>query len=282
MGFHALPNKYVASIDLNVRNMEVASEFYSRVLGFSILSESSEKIELTVDGEIPMITLHKTDKSPVRRTAGLYHIAILLPERPLLGSFLAQMARLGYPLSGGSDHGVSEAIYLNDPEGNGIEVYVDRSPSQWVWKGSQVDMYTEPLDAQGLVEAGRSLKWEGMPEGTVLGHIHLSVSDVQQSNSFYNGLLGYDVVCTYGDRALFLSTGQYHHHIAVNSWAGNRLEALQEGEPGLAFYTVMLEGTDALESLREQLNNADIPFKEEGNSLEVKDPSGIPVRLKAV
>ena len=282
MGFHALPNKFVASIDLNVSNMEAVSQFYNHVLGFSLLSESPEKIELTVNGERPMITLHKTDKTTGRRTAGLYHIAVLLPERSFLGSFLAHMSRLGYPLSGGSDHGVSEAIYLNDPEGNGIEVYVDRPSSQWVWKGSQVDMYTEPLDAQGLVEAGRLLQWQGMPGGTVLGHIHLSVSDVQQSNSFYSGLLGYDVVCTYGDKALFLSTGQYHHHIAVNSWAGNRLEALQEGEPGLASYTVMLDGVRELDVLKERFKREGYAFKEKENALVVKDPSGIRICLTAV
>ena len=282
MGFHALPNKFVASIDLNVSNMEVVSQFYNHVLGFSLLSESPEKTELTVDGKTPMITLHKTGKSPDRRTAGLYHIAVLLPERALLGSFLAHMARLGYPLTGGSDHGVSEAIYLNDPEGNGIEIYADRSPGRWNWQGRQVEMYTEPLDAHGLIEEGRLLQWEGMPVGTVLGHIHLSVSDIAKSNSFYAGLLGYDVVCSYGDKALFLSTGQYHHHIAVNSWAGNRLEPPMEGEPGLAFYTVVLDGVRELDVVKDRFKKEGIPFKDKGNVLEVKDPSGIRLCLAAV
>ncbi|SFE17659.1 catechol 2,3-dioxygenase [Lentibacillus persicus] len=277
--FFEKPATYVGEVNINVTNLDKALSFYQEVIGFEVLEQSDQKAVLTADGRTPLLTLvQPADAMPKEgRTTGLFHFAILLPSRADLSSFIKHAARAGARL-GASDHLVSEALYLNDPDGNGIEVYRDRPSNEWEWSDGQVAMSTEPLDADSLV-AESDKEWNGLPAGTVMGHIHLHVANLQNTKTFYIDGLGFEVVTNYPG-ALFTSTADYHHHIGLNIWNGENVPAPSENSAGLNWYSLVFPDEQTREEKVKNLENQGVTVQKETNDYIVKDPSGNKIHMQ--
>ncbi|WML48324.1 VOC family protein [Neobacillus sp. PS3-34] len=280
MNFHGKPNTFVSQVDLKVSNLERSLIFYQNVVGFKILEQTATTAKLTADGKTPMLTLEQPARavSKQRNTTGLYHFAILLPQRSDLGRVLEHLIQLNYPL-GAADHYVSEALYLQDPDDNGIEIYWDRPASTWDWKNGEVAMATEQLDARSILAEGKGMQWNGLPEGTIIGHIHLHVSDLNNTEEFYVKGLGFNVVNHFGNQALFISTGNYHHHIGLNTWAGEGAPAPSENSVGLNWFSIVLPSEDARKNVINELVGMGASVKEEDGVFITADPSGNRIQL---
>lgn len=280
MSFHQHPVTYVGEVGLKVMDINKMKKFYEEIIGFEVISEGQSSVELGAGGKT-LLKLEATEGITPKqsRYAGLYHYAILLPTREDLGRVLVHLHQNGIQL-GSSDHLVSEAVYLSDPEGNGIEIYRDREPEQWNWSNDEVSMAVDPIDAKGLIEAAQKSgePWSGLPAAAVMGHIHLHVSNLNEARNFYVDGLGFDVVASMGDQALFLANQKYHHHIGVNVWNGKDIPALPENKAGLHYYTLMLE-SEKRTKLANNLRSAGIEIAELNDYWEVKDPSGNSIRL---
>ena len=281
MNFHTKPVTYVGEVGLKVLDLKEMTRFYKEVIGFEILDETVNTTVLGAGGEALLKLEAVEGLAPKKgRYAGLYHFVILLPDRKELAKILIHLHNSGIRL-GSSDHLVSEALYLSDPEGNGIEIYRDRQPEEWNWNGGQVDMAVDPIDAEGLVqtaqEAGEA--WQGMPAGTVMGHIHLHVSNLQEAQKFYVDGLGFEIVTSMGGQALFLADQKYHHHIGLNIWNGIGIPALPEKEAGLHYYTLVLEDEEKRSRLAEHLQTIGATITEHAHYLETTDPAGNFIRL---
>ncbi|MCM3568564.1 VOC family protein [Neobacillus mesonae] len=276
--FHQKPTIYVGEVTIKVKNLDYALTFYQNIIGLKVLEKTDHQAVLTTDGQTPLLTLEQPDNAASKeaRTAGLYHFAILLPSRADLSVFLRHLLQTGYPL-GAADHLVSEALYLNDPDGNGIEVYRDRPSSEWVWKNGLVEMATEQLDAEGILGASHA-EWSGLPEGTVMGHIHLHVGDLQKAEEFYTKGLGFNVV-SYYPQAVFMSTGGYHHHIAINTWQGAGAKTPAENSVGLKWYTLVYPDEAERENVIKNLQELGAPVQKEADFYTTSDPSGNQIRL---
>ena len=211
----------VARIGLKARDAETLAEYYRDVVGLREMARRGASIVLGAgDRELMEIEQFSAAKPDDPRCAGLYHTAFLLPTRGDLARWSRRAIDRQLPVSGASDHKVSEAIYLSDPEGNGIEIYSDRPNDQWQWNGDRVAMSTDPLDIGNLLDVIKQEggEWTVAPQNTVVGHVHLRVGNAQEAETFWHKELGLETVQTYGDRAVFMSTGRYHHHIAANAW----------------------------------------------------------------
>lgn len=281
--FHKAPAVYTGAVYLNVLDLDAMKAFYTDIIGFRVLSEADGRAELTADGKTPLLVLENREglhpKRPNR--AGLYHFAILLPSREDLGAAILHFIQKGVRL-GASDHYVSEALYLNDPEGNGIEVYRDRPADEWNWNDGQVDMATVALDGDAVVrsaqEAGRT--WNGLPEQTIMGHVHLHVSDLAETKRFYGEGLGFEVVTNYPG-ALFMSTARYHHHLGLNIWNGEGIPAQEKDSAGLKAYTLVFPDSEAVLKAAQQLRAIGAEVSEDGGQTVTADPSGNRIILQA-
>ncbi|MBB6285132.1 VOC family protein [Geobacillus subterraneus] len=282
MTFHSKPATFVSQVNIKVENIERSIAFYEQVIGFQVLGRTDRTASFTADGQTVLLFIEQPDNViPKRgRTTGLYHFAILLPARADLGRVLNHLLRIGYPLQGGADHWVSEAVYLADPDGNGIELYVDRPFSTWRWEKGEVAMSTEPLDVESLIAAGKGEAWHGLPKETLIGHIHLHVSELKRAEQFYTEGLGFDVVNRYGHQALFLSTGKYHHHIGLNTWNGVGAPMPPANSVGLDSFTMMLPDEETKEKVAVQLMKIGASVAEENGSLVTADPSGNRIVLR--
>lgn len=251
---------HIGGVALTVRDLDRVAAFYRDVVGLEVVAREDGVIRMGAAGDAFLDLLHRPDAKPDDpASAGLFHTAFLLPSRPDLGRWLAHVRTLGQKLDGAADHLVSEAAYLHDPEGNGIEVYADRPRAQWGWHdgpdGRRVEMANQPLDADGLLKLAAA-PWAGAPDGTRIGHVHLRVGAVGEARRFYGGLLGLDITAAW-DAAAFLSSGGYHHHIAANVWrsagAGPRDPALA----GLASVTLDVANGQAQAAIMARAGPAD-------------------------
>lgn len=280
LSYHAKPHIYVGEVHLLVEDLSRSIQFYQDMIGFQILSRSERLAVFTTDGQTPILTVEQPvgvlPKEP--RKTGLYHFAILLPNRMELGKFLQHMIEKGYPLQGASDHDVSEAIYLADPDGNGIEVYRDRPDDTWVWEKNQVMMSTKPLDVNGVLAEARGASWSGLPADTVIGHIHLHVSELQKTQDFYN-CLGFEVVLRYGSQALFISSGKYHHHIGLNTWNGVGVPAPSRNSVGIKYFTLIYPTQQERDKAIQHLLEMDVEVEEKQGFVVTRDPSGTAIHL---
>ncbi|MBP2242216.1 catechol 2,3-dioxygenase [Cytobacillus eiseniae] len=276
MNFHSEPNVFVRQVDIKVADLERAIAFYQQVIGFQILEKQERKAVLTADGKTPLLQIEQPEEvvSKQPRTTGLYHFALLLPTRSDLAKIIEHFIKNGYPLQGASDHLVSEALYLADPDGNGIEIYTDRPAESWVWNNGEVHMTTERLDIESILAEGDGTPWSGLPAKTVMGHIHLHVADLHAAEQFYCQGLGFEVVTRYGGQALFISSGGYHHHIGLNTWNGLGAPAPVENSVGLASYTLIFPNEEAREMVIERLKRIEVPVSKKDHSYLAKDPSG--------
>jgi catechol 2,3-dioxygenase len=281
MEFHQKPNIFVSMVELKVEDFNRSLSFYQKIIGFKILEQSERKAVLTADGKSPLLSIMQPEnvipKQP--RTTGLYHYALLLPSRAELGKVLKHLIQVGYPLQGGSDHLVSEAIYLADPDGNGIEIYTDRPSSTWKWTNSMVEMATDMMDVEGILAEGGDEEWSSLPKETVMGHIHLHVSDLSKAEEFYCNGLGFNVVCRYGDQALFISTGGYHHHIGLNTWNGVNAPTPAENSVGLYQYHLVFPAEDEREKTVGRIKDLGYFTNQENGQIFTKDPSGNQIYL---
>lgn len=282
-GYRLPAQTKIGSVSLQVADLARSLAWYERVLGLRALERDRGNALLGAHGdERVLIELHERPGAhpvPRRGRLGLYHYAILLPDRPSLGRFVAHLAEIG-ERAGMSDHLVSEAVYLSDPDGLGIEVYADRPRSAWRYAERQLTMATEPLDVESLVGAGGGAAWTGMPEGTVIGHVHLHVADIDQAAAFYHQGLGLDKVVWSYPGALFLSAGGYHHHLGTNTWAAEAPRA-GEDDARLLEWTVLVPDAADAEAAAHSLGSAGYSVKPERGEWVATDPWGTNLRLAA-
>jgi len=280
------PNTNIASTHLTVADLARSKRFYTDVLGFRPLDRTGDTLTLTADGATPLLSVTELPGAPPKpaRATGLYHFAILTPSRLDLARSLRRLAEMRYPLSGASDHLVSEALYLDDPDGNGIEIYRDRPRAEWPRPGGQIQMATDPLDIDGLLgELERDDRpWDGLAPATTIGHMHLHVADLKAAEAFYHGVLGFDIIVRYGPSALFVSAGGYHHHIGLNTWAGVGAPPAPAGSAGLRYFVVRLPDQAALDAVLARVREADIAIEEHADGALVRDASRNAVVLATV
>jgi catechol 2,3-dioxygenase len=217
----------------------------------------------------------------VRGATGLYHFAVLVPSRADLGRALRRMVETDTVLQGAADHGVSEALYLADPDGNGIEVYRDRPRTEWPMVAGRLQMGADPLDIEALLAGEPGRDGRGLAPATVMGHVHLHVSRLDEAERFYADILGFDVMQRYGPSALFVSAGGYHHHIGLNTWAGVGAPPPPASAIGLRHFVVRLPGEAARSALSDRVSAAGIPVESRADGVLVRDPAGNAILLTA-
>ncbi|WLD92909.1 VOC family protein [Alkalihalobacillus sp. AL-G] len=282
MNFHQSPNTYTGQIHLTVSDFERSLSFYTETLGFKVLEHSERGAVLTADSKTPLITIEQPDhvlpKQP--RTTGLFHFAILLPTRGDLGTMIRHIGETGYPLQGASDHLFSEAFYLSDPDGHGIELYADRPESEWVKENGEFPLVSDPLDIDSIVRAGLEKEWNGLPNQTVMGHIHLHVADLEEAKAFYCDGLGFDITIPFRQQALFVSTGGYHHHIGLNTWNGKGSPAPDENHIRMNWFSIILPTEEARNLVITRLEKINVPIIEENGGIWTEDPSRNKIRLE--
>ena len=272
---------HLGRVRLQVANLDRSVAFYEKILGMRVIRRDTDSVSLGAHGDdreiVHLRQLKGARPVPRRGLLGLYHFAILLPDRASLGRFVAHLTELEVHV-GMSDHFVSEAIYLSDPDGLGIEVYADRPRDAWRFDERQLYMTTNPLDVNDLVKAASGQRWTGMPAGTVLGHVHLYVDDIAQAEAFYHEALGFDKVVWSYPGALFMSAGGYHHHLGTNTWARGAPAATDADARLREWEIVVPTKTNAGEAAR-HVESAGYPVSEENGEWVLTDPWGTSLRL---
>ena len=261
---------------LVVSDLDSVSAFYRDVVGLAVQHREGGRATLGAGGD-PLLELTEDPDAPPRspESAGLFHNAFRVPSRAALADALDRIGE-AWELTGASDHRVSEALYLDDPEGNGVEVYRDRPREEWpIGEDGHVEMDTLPLDLEGLASEARGEA--SAPPGTDVGHVHLEVSDVPTARRFYAGALGMNVRQGWGPDALFVAAGDYHHHVGLNAWNGR--SSPLEGR-GLDWFELALPDEGSLAAARERFEDAGVEVTDGEQGFEVYDPDGIPVRLR--
>ncbi|MRU15369.1 VOC family protein [Roseovarius sp. A21] len=228
----------IGRVVLTVRDLAKMTEYYEKVIGLGLIERDGETALLGANGRVLIELRQDRAAKPAPAEAGLFHTAFLLPSRGALGAWLGNLSDLGGRLDGASHHGVSEALYLNDPEGNGIEVYRDLPRDTWVRDGDRIEMVTKPLDLQALRRDAD--RWNGAPEDTVIGHVHLRVGDVAQAAEFIRGQIGMTQTFEV-PAARWFGSGGYHHHLAANEWQSKGAGPRSDGAAGLASVELLAE-----------------------------------------
>ncbi len=262
----------IDAVSLTISDLERSLDFYQNSLGFHLHNRKGATANLGSPDKPFLNLVEKPTAKRYRGTAGLYHFAVLLPSRRDLAQLLLWLIENRTPLQGLSDHGVSEAIYLPDPDGNGIEIYRDRPHGEWPFQDDQLQMVTEPLDIDDLLKnatAPSPNKFE-LPSGSFLGHIHLHVSEIAETENFYRAVLGFDLMQRYGGAAAFLSLHSYHHHVGVNTWNGVGIPAAPEDAIGLRWFSVRR----GEKGFRERIRDSGVEFVDQVEGTYLDDPSG--------
>lgn len=280
------PATRLGYVALTVADLQRSLDFYKDAIGLELLARDANSAAMGA-GHLPLLELHEqAGASPWPRGGrgytGLYHFALLLPTRADLGRWLTHWLELALPAPGQGDHLVSEALYLEDPDGHGIEIYRDRPREEWRWRGGRVVMASDPVDVRGLLAAARDegADWSGLAAGTTLGHIHLQVHDIGEASRFYQQLLGFEVMADMPS-ALFLAAGGYHHHIGMNVWHSKGARTAPEHSVRLLYYTVDLPPGGATDELRLRADDAGFATTAVAGGFSVTDPAGITVRFRA-
>lgn len=273
----------LGAVKLQIADLPRSLEYYQKVLGFRVLKRAEDTAILGAnESDVALIYLVQHPQArpvPRRGRLGLFHFAILVPDRASLGRLVAHLAAIGVT-AGMSDHFVSEAIYLNDPDGLGIEVYADRPRSGWRHNGRELFMTTEPLDVESLVQAAGNAPWSGMPSGTTIGHVHLHVGDLDVAAAFYYMALGFDKVVWSYPGALFLSAGGYHHHLGTNTWAAGAVRP-ESGDARLLEWEIVLPRQEDVEAAAQSITAAGYVATPTQRDRLSDDPWGTTFRLTA-
>jgi len=278
------PATAIGAVRLTVADLDRARAFYERAIGLRATDREGDVVGLGPPGGPAVVELVGRPDAPPRPspTTGLFHLAVLVPTRGDLALALERVARAGGAFTGASDHLVSEALYLNDPEGNGIEIYRDRPRAEWRHADGELEMATLALDLEGLLAERPAGDGDGgMPPGTRVGHVHLQVADLAAAERFYAGVLGFEVTVRGYPGALFVSAGGYHHHIGLNTWAGEGAPPPPPGARGLRSFEVALPGAGELDRVAGRTQAAGLDARPEDGGLLVLDPSRNPVLLRA-
>jgi catechol 2,3-dioxygenase len=270
----------IGAVSLVVRDLDRVATYYKQLLGLTEIARSATGVQLGAGG-VPFLDLeHRPNAKPDdTREAGLFHTAFLMPTRADLARWILHISRSRTPISGASDHGVSEAFYLDDPEGNGIEVYVDRPPEKWSWQDNQVSMPTVALDVEAIVqEVEPTATYDAAPDGLRIGHVHLRVGDLATAQAFYTGAIGLDVTRA-RDGAAFMSSGRYHHHVGSNIWRSKGAGLRDPDRAGLNWFAFEAADDAARDAVRARLQNAGAPLEQTAHGAETMDPFGNRIRL---
>ncbi|HSH02390.1 MAG TPA: VOC family protein [Anaerolineae bacterium] len=262
------PTTHIGTLTLTVRDLNRQIQFYTTIIGLTLLNQTPTNATLGSPTK-PLINLHANPQAQRHQPAtGLFHLAILLPTRSHLAHWLFHFLSLGYQLPGAADHGVSEALYLNDPEGNGIEIYRDRPRHQWPMNGQHIAMVSERLDFNNLLADRPSQPFTTLPDKTTLGHIHLMVNNLTTNLNFYTQTLGFTLMQGNYPGAKFIAAGGYHHHLGLNTWHSANAPAPPADALGLHHYTIRLPHQTALDQLTTHLATQDL------NPHDLTDPAG--------
>ena len=272
---------HLAEVALNVRDLGSQTAFYHQLLGLEILNQSEKEVLLGAGGKPLVKLIQIEDASNPKQSYGLYHMALLLPSREDLANVFKHLLDLKIPLVGGADHGYSEAIYLEDIEGNGIELYRDKPVTVWdIREDGRIIGVTEELSAQDIYELGQELDPFVIASGTRMGHVHLSVKNSREASAFYQGSLGLKDKFTI-PHASWIASGNYHHHLAVNEWGGKNLAPREQGMAGLAYYVVEVENKEFLVNLSTQAQDWQEQLRWISSSeFSVTDKDGILTRVR--
>jgi catechol 2,3-dioxygenase len=271
---------HVGAVHLQVSDLRQSLAYYERVLGLRAHDVTEVSAALGVDGDDrPLVTLQTgPGVGRARRGAfGLYHFAILLPDRAALGRFAAHLASLDVQVAM-ADHLVSEALYLWDPDGLGIEVYADRPRESWQQRGRELAMTTDPLDLQSVIASGCGERWGGTPGGTTMGHVHLHVGSLEQAEAFYHRALGLDKTVWSYPGALFMSAGGYHHHLATNTWSPGPSPSPDQAQ--LLEWELIVPSDSDVAAATRSLRDAAYSTEGAGNEVTAMDPWGARVRIR--
>ena len=283
-GFRLPEATHLGPVQLQVAELERSVGYYERTLGLRTVRRDAAGATLAAHGDDrPLVLLHEhlgAQSMRPRGRLGLFHFAILLPDRPSLGRFVRHLGEIGAE-AGAGDHLVSEAFYLHDPDGLGIEVYADRPRSTWERIGRQLKMATDPVDVPGLLEAAGDVPWSGMPAGTTMGHVHLHVGDTARAAEFYSEALGFDRMVWDYPGALFFGAGGNHHHLGTNIWAGTKALPPGPDDAQLLEWTIELPGAASVIAVAESLAAAGFEAARDGSDVVTRDPWGTRIRLRA-
>lgn len=278
------PDTTLGPVILTVAELNRSLDFYRERLGFKLHRQNGGSAALGAGGTDLLELVEQPGAQKTPRTTGLYHFAVLVPSRLALAHSLRRLIETETPVQGFADHLVSEAIYLPDPDGNGIEIYRDRPRDQWPRINGRLQMATNPIDLDGILGelAGRDEQWAGLHPDTMIGHMHLHVRDVDEAERFYHEVLGFDRIMRYGPSAAFLSAGGYHHHIGVNTWAGVGAPSPPPGSVGLRWFTIQLPDPAVRDAIVDRSRRAGVTLEERDDGLFLHDPShnGIMLTLK--
>ena len=281
-GFRLPDETHIGRVRLQVADLDRSVTYYENVLGMRTLSRSGGSVQLGAHGDDRTLLelIEKVGARPVPRRGllGLYHFAILLPDRAALGRFIEHLEEIG-TYAGMSDHLVSEAVYLSDPDGLGIEVYADRPRDTWRLADRQLEMATKPLDVASVIASAGGTKWDGLPPGTVIGHVHFYVGDIDRAASFYHEGLGLDKIVWSYPGALFMSAGGYHHHVGVNTWAAGASPATDD-DARLVEWELIVPAATAVQGAAASIATAGFAIERDGDAMLASDDWGIRLRLR--
>ena len=275
------PATRIGAVHLTIQDLDRSIRFYESSLGLIVHQHEGQRAALGVPGTTLLVLTAHPRAPRVRGTTGLYHFAILVPGRRDLAVALRRLVATSTAMQGAADHGVSEALYLADPDGNGIEIYRDRPRTEWPIAGGRLQMGVDPLDLQALSADADDAAGRLMPEGTTMGHVHLHVAHLSEAEDFYIGVVGFDLMQRFGHAASFVSAGGYHHHLGMNTWAGVGAPAPPAGAIGLDHFVVQLPDAREIQAVKERLDEAGTPFEMREDGLFFRDPSGNALVLTA-
>jgi catechol 2,3-dioxygenase len=273
---------HIGAVGLRARNLDLLADYYRDLLGLRVLARDDKLARLGV-GNVPLIEIEHQPKAkpddPAQ--AGLYHTAFLMPTRQDHARWIMHIARNQVPISGASDHGVSEAFYLDDPEGNGIEVYNDRPRERWNWENGLVTMPTKQLEVEAILHEidPKTATYPAAPEGLRIGHVHLRVGSLEIAEAFYRGGLGLDLTRRRGG-ATFMSSGGYHHHVGANVWHSDGAGARDPDRAGLAWFSIEAADAAAYDAAVSRLRSTNALVEATAGGIETADPFGTRIRLQ--
>ena len=270
------PDTTLGAVHLTVKDLARSLDFYQQSLGFRVHNTEPSIAHLGA-GNATLVSLYENKQARFYpKTTGLYHFAVLVPSRLQLAYSLQNLAETRTQVQGFADHLVSEAIYLADPDGNGIEIYRDRTRDAWEITNGQLKMGSEPLDIESILGElqGTDGVWSNLDPATIIGHMHLHVAAIQEAEDFYHEVLGFDKILRYGPSASFLSAGGYHHHIGLNTWNGVGAPQPPPDALGLRYFEIQYPSDDALQSAINLIQKSEVPIQKQDNGWLVRDPSG--------
>jgi catechol 2,3-dioxygenase len=271
----------IGAVTMRVSDADRALRWYGDMMGMELVDRTPERLSFGADGKACLFLEVRPDATPrVEETTGLYHTAILVPDRAALGGVLARIAKTGVRL-GASDHLVSEALYIWDPDNNGLEIYRDRPRSEWHWQNGRVAMATEPLDRRSVAEEGiaAGAHLAPMPAGTKIGHVHLQVGNLEEAHRFYTDILGFEQTSGRGG-AMFVSAGGYHHHLGLNVWHSLGAPEPAPNACGLVEYEILVPDRATLDGAKTRLDAAGFTTQPGADGVRFRDPWNIPAHMR--